>query len=35
MEIGTHKAEPTTQEMKKKMAEQMIAAAGWGTIVAA
>jgi hypothetical protein len=26
--VGTHKAEPTLQEMKKKMTEQMGAAAG-------
>ena len=33
--VGTHKAEPTTKEMKKKMAEQVVQQPADATIVAA
>jgi hypothetical protein len=33
--VGTHKAEPTAQEMKKKMAEQMTQQPAGATTVAA
>ena len=32
--VGTHKAEPTTKEMKKKMAEQMQQPDGPATVAA-
>jgi len=32
--VGTHKAEPTSQEMKRKMAEQMGQPAGTATAAA-